>query len=155
MDNNEKEASTALVTGNAAGQLAPPLLLFSYVRVPKHIFEKIPEGWSYGRTGNGWKTAQSFYKWLTNSFHKWIIEKNIQKQSHLTLPVSELCSKNQIILIALPANTTHITQPMGVSMFAPLKALWKKEVIQYKLSNNVLSASKTDAAPLLQDWDYE
>ena len=46
--NNEKENVTLLVTGNAAGQIVPPLLMFNYTRIPLEIYEKMPPGWSYG-----------------------------------------------------------------------------------------------------------
>ena len=38
VDKNEKENLTALVTGNAVGQLAPTLILFAYERIPSHFF---------------------------------------------------------------------------------------------------------------------
>lgn len=48
VDNNEKEQMTALVTGNAVGQLAPTMVLFKYKKVPPHIYAKMPKEFYVG-----------------------------------------------------------------------------------------------------------
>ena len=70
-----------LVTGNAAGQLAPPLVMFAYKRVPKEMYEKMPCDWCYGTSDSGWMQGENFYEYVTNVFYPWIIRTNI------TLPV--------------------------------------------------------------------
>jgi len=49
VNNNEKENLSILVTGNAAGQLAPPLILFPFQRIPAAISTQMPDDWSYGQ----------------------------------------------------------------------------------------------------------
>ncbi|KAJ8932218.1 hypothetical protein NQ314_014838 [Rhamnusium bicolor] len=39
---NEKENLTVLVTANAAGQLPPPMIVFSYERIPSNISNNVP-----------------------------------------------------------------------------------------------------------------
>ena len=58
VNNNEKESITTLITGNAAGQIAPPLMLFEYQRIPGYITRKFPKGWGIGISNNGWMTGQ-------------------------------------------------------------------------------------------------
>lgn len=67
--NNEKESITVLFTGNAAGMLAPPLVLFSYKRIPNYIASKLPDGWSCSKSDSGWMVAANFYEYITNVFH--------------------------------------------------------------------------------------
>lgn len=46
----------------------------------------------------------------------------------MTMPLSEYCQRNGIIVYALPPNSTPIMQPADVSVFKPLKAEWKKQL---------------------------
>lgn len=61
--------TTVLFTGNAAGILAPPLVLFSYKRISNYIALKLPNGWSCGKSDNGWMVAANFYEYIANVFH--------------------------------------------------------------------------------------
>ncbi|XP_011687383.1 PREDICTED: tigger transposable element-derived protein 1-like isoform X2 [Wasmannia auropunctata] len=159
VNNNEKENLTVLITGNAAGQLAPTLVVFNYKRVPNPIYSTLPQEFHVGKSEKGWMTAMLFYEYIANKFLPWIVANNIQLPvilfldghvSHLTQPLSEFCHTHQIVLINLPPNTTHFMQPMDVSMFSPLKDYWKKEVNNYRIEKEVLSVSKKDFAPLLE-----
>lgn len=47
--------------------------------------------------------------------------------------MNEFCKNEKIILISLPANATHMMQPLDVALFAPLKKKWKKYLKKYKL----------------------
>ena len=51
-----------LITGNAAGKLLPPMIMYSYQRLPSTINDKVPRGWSVGRSDNGRMTGESFYE---------------------------------------------------------------------------------------------
>lgn len=61
-DNNEKEVITTLITCNAAGQLAPRLLLFAYQKVPSHIINKVSKGWAVGYPEIGYMTGENFFQ---------------------------------------------------------------------------------------------
>lgn len=58
-NSDEKECLTTLITGNACGQLAPPMVIFAYERIPKHIILQMPEGWGIGKSESGWMTGES------------------------------------------------------------------------------------------------
>lgn len=58
--NNEKENVTVLVTANAAGNLAPTLLLFAGQSIPKDVIKVAPKNFSFGHSDNGWMTTKNF-----------------------------------------------------------------------------------------------
>lgn len=156
--NNEKESITVLFTGNAAGVLAPPLLLFPYKRIPGHIASKLPDGWSCGRSDNGWMTAFNFYEYIANVFHPWLIKSGIRlpvilymdgHSSQMTKHLSDFCSIHGIELIAFYPNATHILQPMDVSVFRPIKLMWKTIVNKYRIENKQSAVMKEDFGLLL------
>lgn len=160
VNSDEKECLTVLVTGSAAGQLPPPMIVFKYKRIPDDVGRSVPEDWGLGKSDSGWMPGQVFYDYLVNVFHPWLLRENITPPvilfvdghaSHLTLQTSRFCEENQIVLIALHPNATHIMQPLDVSVFRSLKAKWKEVVHQWRIEhceNPVLK--KKDFAPLLR-----
>lgn len=76
---DEKDNLTVLVTGNAAGQLTPPMVVYSYERIPAAVAHKIPGNFGVGRSQSRWMCGSTFYEYMTNIFHPWLIEQNIKK----------------------------------------------------------------------------
>ncbi|KAJ8959569.1 hypothetical protein NQ314_006218 [Rhamnusium bicolor] len=122
--NDEKENLTVLVTANAAGELSPPMVVFKYERIPSHIAHSINKSWGIGRSESGWMCGPTFYEYITNIFVPWLVEKKIRRPvlmfidghvSHMTLHLSQYCSKNAVELFALCPNSTHLIQPMDVA----------------------------------------
>ncbi|KAL7289079.1 hypothetical protein TKK_0017030 [Trichogramma kaykai] len=152
---NDKERMTVLVTGNAAGQLAPCLVMYAYQRLPPGIIDKAPKDWALGKSESGWMTSASFYEYMSNIFLPWVKQKKIKlpiilyldgHSSHMTLHLSDFCAKNQIILVALYPNSTHITQPMDVGLFSCLKKAWRKTVTEWRIEKNGQPLDKIEFA---------
>ncbi|KAF2886793.1 hypothetical protein ILUMI_19380, partial [Ignelater luminosus] len=113
ISNNDKECLTCLITANVAGTILPPMVMFSYERIPSQIASLMP------------------------------------KSCHLTMELSEFCVNNQIELVALYPNVTHILQPLDVAVFHPLKSGWKKGMQSYKMENDGAKIKKENFSPLL------
>lgn len=159
INNDEKECLTTLVMCSASGELPPPMIVYSYKRVPKAVIDKIPPQWGVGRSENGWMTGETFYEYVANIFHPWLVTNKIEMPvilfvdghtSHLTMAVSEFCGKNEIVLISFIANATHILQPLDVAVFRPLKMEWKKSIHTWRMKNNGKKLARDDFAPILQ-----
>lgn len=150
---------SVLVTASASGKIVPPMIVFKYSRVPSYISASIPSEWEIGTSENGWMCGPTFFGYITNFFVPWLDKKNIQRPvllfmdghiSHMTLHLSEYCSANGIILIALYPNSTHLLQPMDVSVFRPLKSAWKKEVQKWRMANSGSKLQKQYFAPVFK-----
>jgi hypothetical protein len=155
---DDKECLTVLITGNAAGQLAPPMVMYSYERLPKHIVSHVPNGWGVGKSKSGWMTSESFFEYITNIFYPWLVSENVEfpvilyldgHKSHVTLPLTDFCRQKQIVVISLLPNSTHILQPLDVGLFKSLKSKWKHEVKNFKINNNYKNLTKDAVAPVL------
>ncbi|XP_060803913.1 uncharacterized protein LOC132902523 [Amyelois transitella] len=157
---DEKECLTVLLTGNAAGDVPPPMIVYQYARIPRDLALSVPKNWGVGRSENGWMTGETFFEFISNIFNPWLNENNIEKPailfidghtSHLTLQTSKFCSENGIILVALYPNATHLIQPMDVSVFRTLKSAWKTGVQNWRLQNiDSPRLRKVHFAPLLE-----
>lgn len=139
--------------------MAPPMVMFAYERIPKLIIEKCPDDWAVGKSENGWMTSESFFEYITNVFHPWLLKTAVEfpvilyvdgHKSHLTLNLSEFCRNNNIILISLVPNATHILQPLDVGYFHPLKTKWREAISQWRIEHKKESLKKDQFAPLLK-----
>lgn len=157
--NNEKENITVLITGNAAGDLAPPFILFAGKHLPKRAAQMAPKEFAFGCSENGWMTGKNFYEFIVNVFEPWFTKKTIERpvilysdghKSHLTLHLSKFCSEHQIVLIALHPNATHILQPLDVSFFRTFKAKWQKTNRKICEDFSSVGIQKYQFAPMLK-----
>lgn len=147
------------ILGNANGDLAPPMIVFKLQRLPSSLSDSIPEEWGVGRSENGWMTGPTFYGYMVNIFEPYLEANKIQRpviffmdghSSHLTLELSEFCTKAGIILVALYPNSTHVLQPLDVAFFHPLKVEWRKQVKKYRLENDGQNVHRNSFASVLQ-----
>lgn len=156
----EKEAVTVLAFFSAIGDILPPCVVFPYIRPPKDVINSMPDGWFLGKSDTGWMKADIFYDYIAKCLNKWIEDNNVKKpvlvfvdghKTHMTLKLSKYCYDNNIILYALPPNTTHMMQPADVSVFKPLKSEWSTTVHEWSSrpenANTVLT--KSSLCPLL------
>lgn len=137
------------------------MIVFPNQRISSELSASIPNHWGIGRSKSGWMTAETFFEFITNVFNPWLglPENEIEKpvvlyldghKSHLSLHLSNFCSTNGIILIALYPNTTHMCQPLDVSVFKPLKTKWRSVVREWCSENLGEKVKKTDFCSLLQ-----
>ena len=156
---DEKESITVLFTINAAGTMLPPMVVFWYERIPATVISNLPSGWIVGNTDRGWMTGDSFYSYIKDQFHPWLIENKIELPiilyvdghvSHLTIRLAKFCRENHIDLVALYPNATHVLQPLDVVVFHPLKSKWKKTVDQWRIDNDCQRLKREKFAPVLK-----
>lgn len=156
---DERECLTTLFCGNANGQLLPPMVMFTYQRIPHNIAATMPPGWGMGRSDTGWMTSETFYDYVVHVFHPWLVENNIEfpvvlyldgHTSHLTFALSNFCRENNIELVALYPNSTHILRPLDVAMFHPLKETWPSVVREWRSENCGERLKRQQFAPMLE-----
>ena len=121
-------------------------------------------GSSYNRTPHGWFDGVVFTDWFKNVFlkhanlipgKKALIGDNLS--SHFTDQVLKLAAENDIAFIRSPPNSTHLTQPLNVAFFRPVKIQWRKVLEAYKLQNKRSVSIDKPAFPglLCQVFDDE
>ena len=65
--------------------------------------------------------------------------------SHYDDEIIQKAISLKIILVLLPANATHLVQPLDVAIFKPFKTYLKRELESYMIKNAVTSLSKKEA----------
>ncbi|KAI5646769.1 DDE superfamily endonuclease domain-containing protein [Phthorimaea operculella] len=159
VDNDEKECLTVLVNVSANGDIAPPMVLFPYKRMPKYLKFSVPGSWGLGHSESGWMNMEAFYEYITNVYYPWLVKKEIPlpvilfldgHTSHISLPLTTFCNEKGIILVALLPNSTHVLQPLNDAVFRPVKDTWRATVREFMVKNNYTKLKRTDFAPEVQ-----
>lgn len=154
-----KESITVMFTFSASGLIINPMIVYQYKRIPKDVFDLVPDGICYTKTDSGWMTSEAFLFYVKEVFYPKLIEEKIQfpvilfvdgHKTHLTLALSKLCDELKIVLICLYPNSTRILQPADVAIFRPIKLGWTKELQIWRTSNLDSQFSRKHFAPMLK-----
>jgi len=76
--NNDKQQITALLNVSADGAIAPTMLVFAGKHMPKGIAKSMPEHWAMAIRDKGWITGETFFEYIANVFHPWLIKTKVQ-----------------------------------------------------------------------------
>ncbi|KAI6651098.1 Laminin subunit alpha-1-like [Oopsacas minuta] len=60
--------------------------------------------------------------------------------SHMSWEVINSCKENLIAFVCLPPNSTHLTQPLDIAFYKPLKLNWRKVLTAWKLNTSTQSS---------------
>ena len=99
-------------------------------------FDHTSERAAFAASRKGWTSNQLGLAWLHNVFepetrskaggrHRLLIADG--HSSHLNLQFIEACDRLGIILVILPAHSTHRLQPLDVGIFGPLASAYSRE----------------------------
>lgn len=93
---------------------------------------------SYTCTDNGWMQSDVFAKYFERVFLKQIGDERPillifdGHTTHLSLNVLELAKKEQVEIIKLPPHSSHLLQPLDLSVFKPLKTYWDQALVKWQ-----------------------
>jgi 4-hydroxybenzoate polyprenyltransferase len=95
------------------------------------------EGWEFTATDNGWTTDKTAVEWLEKLFIPLTAPSRPQEKrllvldghgSHETTDFMYLCFQHNIHLLYLPPHTSHVLQPLDLSVFSALKHYYRKQI---------------------------
>ena len=136
-----KTQITVLACTSAAGYAIPPFVIFPRKSLNPALTKGEVPGTLYGLTGNGWMNRELFYHWLTHHFLLYapatrpVLLLLDGHSSHYCPEAVRIAAENKVIIFALPPNTTHISQPLDRSCFAPLKMAWRNACHEFYVNN--------------------
>jgi hypothetical protein len=156
-----REHWSCLAIVNAAGYACPPLFVFTGKEVPEGILNNGPINSKATVQENGYFTQAIFQQVIDHLLqYSTLIIKPIVlifdgSDSHLELNNIQYALDNGIIMLQLPAQTTHRLQPLDISVFKPFSDYWKQSVKRYKHDNNIKSINKYNVAEcIIPAWEH-
>ena len=91
-----------------------------------------------------------------NLLPPYVCYKSAHISSHLPAQVIKSCEENDISFIFLPQNSTHFMQPLDVSVFRPLKRVWKQILEERKRAcKGRASGIPKDIFPMLLEFLHD
>jgi hypothetical protein len=137
---------------SATGIALPPLVIFKGKSVQQQWFPqelrslRAYKGWEFTATDNAWTSDSTAVEWLEKVFlpQTYTLEPRLLvldgHGSHETTDFMYLCYQNNVHLLFLPPHTSHVLQPLDLSVFSSLKSHYRTAV-----SNLALL---TDSSPI-------
>ena len=111
----------------ASDELLPPFVVYRAQNVHKNWVTGELRGTKYAATRNGWFETKTFERWFFEILLPHAQKKNGAKlESHFSPEVINACQENNVYFTTLPPNSTHLTQPLDLAVFRPMKMKWAK-----------------------------
>ena len=154
--NSSKTSTSIMFCGSAAGRLLPNYVVYKAKQMFRQWVTGGPPQTRYNRSISGWFDSCCFEDWFEQLFipqtrhlqgKKFLIGDNLS--THFNLHVLKLAKENNIAFICLPANATHLMQPLDIAFFAPLKRTWRSILDHWKRSTSLRQTITKDAFPSL------
>lgn len=158
---NSTKASLSVMFAAAGDEtILPPYV----VHKAQHMYESWraggPPNSRVNRTKSGWFDSYCFQDWVETiaiphlsklQGVKVLLGDNLA--SHLSVDSIKTCQDHNIKFIFLPSNSTHLTQPLDVAFFRPLKQAWRSILLKWKQGPGRSEASlpKDRFPPLLKE----
>ena len=156
-----KAQITVLVCANAAGNVLPPMVIFEGKRLnPEWTKGEVPDT-LYGMSDKGWSDMELFSHWMKDLFLPHIPPARPVMllldghSSHYEPDTIRLAATEGVVVLCLPPHTTHVSQPLDVSFFAPLKSYWSNACHQYVQENPGRVITKYQFSPLFSATWYK
>lgn len=149
------QTTTIVCCMSASGLYIPPMFIFKRGRMKEGLDRNGPIGSVYRCSMSGWITEDLFLEWLRHfaSFIKASKQDPVllildNHCTHSSLTSYDFCRDNGIVVVSLPPHTSHRLQPLDVTFFSSLKAVYNQECDQYMKSNHFEKISITNIAEL-------
>ena len=132
---------TILACANAAGTAIPPMIIFEGKRLnPEWTKGEVPCT-LYGMSGKGWTDMELFSFWMKDLFlpnippARPVLLLLDGHSSHYEPDTIRCAAEEGVVILCLPPHTTHVSQPLDVSFFKPLKLYWSEVCHRYMQDN--------------------
>eukprot|EP00873_Tetraselmis_striata_P041716 jgi/Tetstr1/461980/TSEL_007053.t1 len=143
--NEARFSMTALPVVFADGSEMPPHFIIKGKRRPKwwgsqkYCVDLLGTEFTYATLAvqaNGWMDSEIFLAWFTEYFLPFTADRRSEKtpvilvldnfSRHVHPATLKMARENNVIMVGLPPHSTHITQPLDVTLMKPLKDFWTK-----------------------------
>ena len=141
LTSGKKSQVTVLACVSAGGYCMPPLVIFKSQTLQDGMDVGEVPGTMYGLSESGWINKEIFSDWFTFHFLKYapparpLLLLMDGHSSHFTPDFIHRAANEKVVVMCLPPNSTHRTQPLDKGAFSPLKQAWREECHAFLLKN--------------------
>jgi hypothetical protein len=137
----DKSQITVLACVSASGYAIPPLVIFDRQTLREELVNGEVPGTMYALSSSGWMNSEIFEAWFSNHFLSHVPPSRPLllmidgHSSHFSPSFVNRAAEEEVVVLCLPPNTTHKTQPLDKGVFSPLKRAWREECHLYMQNN--------------------
>ncbi|CAH2095105.1 unnamed protein product [Euphydryas editha] len=151
-----KDNTTVLLGASAAGQKTPPLIIFK----GKNVWDEwtSPDaypGTTYAATKNGWMESEVFEAFFKKTFlpaignQRPVLLIYDGHSTHVGLNIIEEARRANVTILKIPPHTSHVLQPLDVSVMKSFKDQWDRTLVQWQRLNVGKPLEKKDFSRLI------
>lgn len=153
---HSKVAISLLACASASGELLPPYVVYKAKNLYQGWTEGGPPGSRYGCSDSGWFDMEQFEKWfrlifVPNVKHlsgtKLLVGDNLA--AHFSAEVVRIAKENDVYFTSFPPNSTHLLQPLDVSVFRSMKAHWRQILGNYRAESRSSGCISKEIFPVM------
>ena len=132
---------TILACANAGGTVIPPMVIFEGKRLNAEWTKGEVPCTLYGMSDKGWTDMELFSYWMKDLFlpsippARPVLLLLDGHSSHYEPETIRYAASQDVVVLCLPPHTTHVSQPLDVSFFKPLKSYWSEVCHRYMQDN--------------------
>ncbi|CDW99812.1 hypothetical protein [Sporisorium scitamineum] len=131
-----RESATVTKCIGSGGQVLPPLIITKGKRHTvgeQRRMNGIPASWHFSKLDSGWTNSEIAVQWLETIFEpntklstpsEWCLLIIDGHRSHTSQAFCDVLWSHRIIPYLLPPQSTHVMQPLDVSIFGPLTSAY-------------------------------
>jgi hypothetical protein len=149
---------TVLFCCNAGGDYLPVNVIFKARHLYSSWCTNGPIDAHYNTSESGWMETDQFYEWFSSLFLPHVNKLDGKKilfldghVLHVSLKLIDLAVANDVILYRLPSHSTHILQPLDVSIFKQVKLTWINRLREVLRMNSFKSVTNKTFPGILKD----
>ena len=121
---------------SASGRSTTPVVIFKGTSLQAQWFPDGFPDWHFTYSTNGWTCSEIALHWLKKVFlpetkpteDRWRLLILDGHSTHENIDFMWECFQNKVCLLFLPSHTSHVLQPLDLSVFGPLKTYYRQEI---------------------------
>ena len=123
------QTNTILACGSASGHSLPPMIIFPKERISLELMKGAPPGTLFTGTKCGWINGSTFFKWLQFFVAQIPPQRPVLllydgHASHISSEIIDYAVLHDIMIVCLPAHSSHLLQPLDVAVFKSFKVFF-------------------------------
>ncbi|KAM4067167.1 DDE superfamily endonuclease [Hirsutella rhossiliensis] len=132
-----REWVTVIESINCQGWALPAKVIFQGKLHQASWYESgVPDDWHIAVSENGWTSDDLALNWLKEVFDPNTRRRTVGTHrllildghgSHVTPEFDKYCTANSIVVLQMPAHSSHLLQPLDVGCFSPLKTIYGRK----------------------------
>jgi len=137
--NSTKSATSIMFAVSGDGVVLPTYVVYKSTYLYGPWRNGAPKGTRFNCSKSGWFDTKCFEDWVFTVAIPYLKKLDGPKvligdnpSSHLSCDAINMCAEIGTKFIFLPANSTHLTQPLDVAFFRPLKQAWRTILKEWK-----------------------